>query len=46
MHKLKFYVIAILGVLPSLAIAAGPIDLSDDAYNEKLGIVIIQVNHQ
>ena len=38
------YVVTIIGVLPSLVVAAESVDLSEDTYKAKLGIIIIQIN--
>jgi hypothetical protein len=44
MHKFLRYVVAILGWLPTLVIAAEPVVLSADTYKDDLGVLIIQVN--
>jgi hypothetical protein len=43
MHKFLAYVIAIF-TLPALAIAAEPVNLSEDTYKSDLGVLIMQVN--
>jgi hypothetical protein len=43
MHKFLAYVIAIF-TLPALAIAAEPLNLSEDTYKSDLGVLIMQVN--
>jgi hypothetical protein len=43
MHKFLTYVIVIF-TLPALAIAAEPVNLSEDTYKSDLGVLIMQVN--
>lgn len=38
------YIVAILGVLPTLVVAAEPVNLSVDTYKSDLGVILIQVN--
>jgi len=44
MFKLLRSAIAILAVLPTLSVAAEPINLSEDTYKAELGVIIIQIN--
>lgn len=44
MFKLLRYAIAIFVVLPTLGVAADPINLSEDTYKAELGVIIIQIN--
>ena len=44
MNVLSRCVIAILGLLPSLIIAAEPVGLNEETYKTNLGVIIIQVN--
>lgn len=44
MSKLLQYTLAVLGVLPSFALAAAPVDLSENTYIADLGVIIIQMN--
>jgi len=44
MPKYLQYVVAILGVLPTLVVSSEPVNLSVDTYNSDLGVLIIQVN--
>lgn len=44
MLKCLRYLVAVLGVLPTLAAAAEPVKLSADTYKPDLGVLIIQIN--
>lgn len=44
MLKTLWYAIAILGTLPTLVVAAEPVNLSADTYKADLGVLIIQLN--
>ena len=44
MFKFLRYAIMILGVLPSLVVAAEPVNLSEDTFKADLGVIIIQMN--
>jgi hypothetical protein len=44
MSKFLQYALTVLGVLPSFALAAAPVDLSENSYKADLGVIIIQMN--
>lgn len=44
MFKFLRYTIALLLMLPSLVIAADPVNLSEEAYKPDLGVIIVQIN--
>lgn len=44
MPKYLRYIVAIFGVLPTLVVAAEPVNLSADTYKSNLGVLMIQVN--
>lgn len=44
MNKLIGYAMAMFVVLPSLVLAAEPVELSETAYKKELGVIIIQIN--
>ena len=44
MRQFMRYAITIFGLLPCLAVAAEPVDLSESTYKPDLGVIMIQVN--
>ncbi len=44
MKKSMQFLLAIITLLPALAIAAGPVELNEDSYKKEHGVIIVQIN--